>query len=206
MLKRICWVGLFMLLVCSVQASPFEKGAAYQVCFTPGQNCTQEIVDAIDGAISEIWVQAYGFTSKPIAQALVTAQQRGVKVQIILDKSNRQDPRSAWYFMRHGIPVTIDSEPGIAHNKVMVIDQTRVITGSFNFTNAAQNRNAENVLIIDDESLAKKYLMNWQRHRQISQPMTIPNNGNSPHLPNQENWLEQFLDWLLQFLRQWILK
>jgi phosphatidylserine/phosphatidylglycerophosphate/cardiolipin synthase-like enzyme len=49
----------------------------------------------------------------------------------------------------------------IAHNKVMVIDSRTVITGSFNFTKAAEESNAENLLVIDDAELAKKYTQNW---------------------------------------------
>jgi len=52
--------------------------------------------------------------------------------------------------------------PGIAHNKVMIIDRKKVITGSFNFTNAADNRNAENVLLIEDSELAATYIDNWK--------------------------------------------
>ena len=65
-----------------------------------------------------------------------------------------------------GIPVFIDSShrPGIAHNKVMVIDQAVVITGSFNFTKAAETRNAENLLIIRDPALAAAYGRNFNAH------------------------------------------
>lgn len=53
----------------------------------------------------------------------------------------------------------------IAHNKVMVIDGQTVVTGSFNFTKAAEENNAENLLIIRDLGLAKLYMENWERHR-----------------------------------------
>lgn len=60
------------------------------------------------------------------------------------------------------VSVRIDKVAGIAHNKVIIIDEQKVITGSFNFTNAADKRNAENVIIINNKSVAKEYLNNWQ--------------------------------------------
>ncbi len=90
---------------------------------------------------------------------------------MILDKSNRTEKYSAADFLAHaGIAVLIDSEHRIAHNKVMVIDGETVITGSFNFTKAAQLDNAENVLVIHSQELAKRYSENWQRHARHSEP------------------------------------
>jgi phosphatidylserine/phosphatidylglycerophosphate/cardiolipin synthase-like enzyme len=52
----------------------------------------------------------------------------------------------------------------------MVIDGETVLTGSFNFTKAAQEKNAENLQIIRDPALAAQYTQNWDAHRQYSQP------------------------------------
>jgi phosphatidylserine/phosphatidylglycerophosphate/cardiolipin synthase-like enzyme len=115
-------------------------------------------------------VQAYSFTSKPIAEALVDAHKRGVHTEIILDKSNIRDKYSAADFTSHmGIPTYIDSVHGIAHNKIMIVDQETVITGSFNFTRAAEESNAENLLIIRNKELAREYLENWERDRGYSE-------------------------------------
>ena len=81
-------------------------------------------------------------------------------VEVIVDKSSaRQSPSgsrysTATYLTNAGIPVWVDTKVAIAHNKVTVIDGQRVITGSFNFTAAAQNHNAENLLVLDDSALA----------------------------------------------------
>jgi phosphatidylserine/phosphatidylglycerophosphate/cardiolipin synthase-like enzyme len=63
----------------------------------------------------------------------------------------------------------IDAKHAIAHNKVMIIDGETGITGSFNFTKAAQTQNAENLLIIRDQAMAAQYTQNWEAHRQHSQ-------------------------------------
>ncbi len=138
----------------------------YQVCFTPGQNCTGLIVNTINKAQKNIDVQAYGFTSQPIINALVNAEKRGVQVRIILDKSNLSGNNSVIPTIEAAnIPVWIDYKVKIAHNKVMVIDAQTVITGSFNFTSSAQNRNAENVLIVQNPQLAAQYEQNFQNRQ-----------------------------------------
>ena len=137
-----------------------------QTCFTPGEDCTDQIVEEIGHAKSEILVQAYSFTSLAIAQALVDASGRGVKVQAILDKSQRSERyTSAQYLANARIPIYIDDRHGIAHNKIIVIDRSVTITGSFNFTKAAQERNAENLLVIRSSEIARTYLENWHVHK-----------------------------------------
>lgn len=138
------------------------KNTKYDVCFTPGGNCTELVINAISSAKKELLVQAYSFTSAPIAKAIVDAQNRGVKVRVILDKSQFSEKYSAAKFLEHEqIPVWNDRRVAIAHNKVMIIDDSIVITGSFNFTKAAQFKNAENLLIVYDKSFAEKYKNNW---------------------------------------------
>ena len=140
------------------------------VCFTPGGNCTDLIVNAIGGAKTSLLVQAYSFTSTPIAKALLDAHKRGVQVQVILDKSQRSEKYSSADFLANqGVPTLIDANHAISHNTVMIIDGEIVISGSFNFTKAAQEKNAENVLIIRDPVLAAQYSQNWEAHRPHSQ-------------------------------------
>ena len=139
-----------------------------QVYFSPHGGCTEAIVDALNHAKSEILVKAYSFTSAPIAKALVDAHKRGVHVEVVLDKSNRnkKGKYSAADFSAHSeIPTFIDSAHAIAHNKVMVIDRETVVTGSFNFTKAAEEHNAENLLIVRSKELAREYIGNWEKHK-----------------------------------------
>jgi phosphatidylserine/phosphatidylglycerophosphate/cardiolipin synthase-like enzyme len=148
------------------------KKASVQVYFSPKGGCTEAIVEALDHAKSEVLVQAYSFTSAPIAKALADAYKRGVHVEMVLDKSNRSKSGrySAADFTAHaGIPTYIDAAHAIAHNKVMVIDKETVITGSFNFTKAAENNNAENLLIILSKQVAGEYIANWEAHRKHSE-------------------------------------
>lgn len=137
-----------------------------QVYFSPNGGCQDAIVREISKAKQEILVQAYSFTNKKIAKALVYAHKRGVKTEIILDKRNLLAKYSPADFTAHmGIPTYIDSAHVIAHNKIMVIDKETVITGSFNFTKAAEEQNAENLMILKNKNLAKTYIDNWEQHK-----------------------------------------
>src|SRR4029453_2611900 len=113
-------------------------------------------------AQKHVLVQAYAFTSAPIAKALLDAHKRGVDVQVLLDKSNVTAQYSSTTFLTNAaIPVSIDSQHAIAHNKIMIIDDATVITGSFNFTKAAEHANAENLLLLKDSpGLAQRYRQN----------------------------------------------
>jgi len=139
------------------------------VFFSPKGGCTEAIIAEIDQAKTEILIQAYSFTSAPIAKALLNAHKRGVKVEAVLDKSQRRERyTSATFLSNAGIPTYIDDRHAIAHNKVMIIDGGIVITGSFNFTKAAEEKNAENLLIIRSGELAELYRKNWTLHRNHS--------------------------------------
>jgi phosphatidylserine/phosphatidylglycerophosphate/cardiolipin synthase-like enzyme len=146
------------------------KPGNVQVCFSPGGGCTDLISREIGHARSEILVQAYSFTSAPIAQALVQAHRRGVHVQVILDRSQKGERYTSATFLAHaGVPTWIDPAHAIAHNKIMIIDREIVITGSFNFTKAAEERNAENLLVIRNPDFAEIYRGNWEKHRAHSE-------------------------------------
>ena len=143
---------------------------ALTTCFTPQDNCTQKIVDTIGSAKETVYVQAYSFTSFPIANALIAAKQRGVSVSIIFDKSefNTIPGTCEKLFAQNSIHIWDDYLPSIAHNKVMIIDDNEVITGSFNFTHAAQFNNTENVLFIQDTVTAEAYLKAWNIRKGLS--------------------------------------
>jgi len=135
------------------------------VYFSPQGGCTEAIVAELNQARSNVLVQAYSFTSDTISKALTVAHKRGVKIRVILDKSQKTANYSSADFLAHaGIETLIDAEHAIAHNKVMVVDGQVVITGSFNFTKAAESGNAENLLVLRDAELARKYAENWALH------------------------------------------
>lgn len=160
MIKKALIVGL----LCSVNAFglPLPSSQYPFVCFTPDKKCQLHIIDHINDAKKSIRVQAYSFSDKAIANALVDAHKRGVDVKLILNKSNVDSLQSAKDIARDaGILVKFDSPKGIAHNKVIVIDDETLITGSYNFSENAYKNNTENLLILIDPKLCKSYTENW---------------------------------------------
>lgn len=161
-MKILLKIGLLtVLLLNTTLASKLD------VCFTPPSGCSEKIIEEINSSKASIYVQAYGFTSKTIADSLIKAHLRGVKVQVILDRSNmsKKGYSKLMDLKEAGIDISLDIVPGIAHNKVMIIDEKKVITGSFNFTEAADKRNSENVIIIEDKETVKQYLNNWYNRK-----------------------------------------
>lgn len=163
----------FFLFFCLLSLPAFAGTACsdVEVFFSPRGGCTEAIVSEITKAKKTILVQAYSFTSAPIAAALVAAHKRGVAVQVILDKSQRSEKYTSADFIAHaGIRTLIDDNHAIAHNKIIIVDGEVVITGSFNFSKAAEEKNAENLLVIRSRELASKYVQNWQAHEKHAEP------------------------------------
>ena len=129
--------------------------------------------DSFSGVLSEPVTTADGATVFPrgarVAGEVVAAKGRGVDIAVILDRSDERGSHIGIAAMQSaGVPVWIDTPPGIAHMKAIVIDQRRVIAGSFNFTNSAQRRNVEDVLFVEDARLATRFLENWRERQAVS--------------------------------------
>lgn len=144
-----------------------------QVLFTPGQNATGALIEAIRQARQAILVQSYSFTSNEIAFALIEAKRRGVDVQVVSDaeQARKHEYNRVPLLAQAGVKVWLDEQHQSAHNKVMVIDGETVVTGSMNFTYAGQFKNAENMLILrGNKPLAEAYVANWKLHKQHALP------------------------------------
>lgn len=155
---------IFLLLIFPLvcKADFFLQNSTYDICFTPKGNCASSIINEIKKANKIILVQAYNFTDISIAKALVDAKNKGLIISIILDKSQLNSRYSLInFFEKNKISVALDTEPAIAHNKIIIIDNHTVIGGSYNYSKAASFKNAENITIINDRNFAKKFINNW---------------------------------------------
>ena len=154
------------LLTPLLAAAQPHAEADVSVCFVPEEHCTGVIVSALNGARAEIRVQAFVFSSRPIAAALKAAHDRGVDVQLVLDKRNQRIQGGVTDdLVSAGILVWVDWLPALAHSKLMIVDRHLVIGGSFNYSASADSRNAENVTFIDSPEVAGWFLSNWQLRR-----------------------------------------
>ncbi|MGE5093532.1 MAG: phospholipase D-like domain-containing protein [Betaproteobacteria bacterium] len=173
MRKAALLVAAWALLAMPAAAERAEVQAA----FTPGDNIAAMIVQRIQEARSSIRMQAYLFTDRRIANALVTALRRGVKVDVIADGAQEEAGGAPHLraLRRAGAKVFLANGSGAAHNKVLIIDAERpaasVITGSYNYTRAANAKNAENVVIISGSpAIARRFVDNFDYHRDQARP------------------------------------
>jgi phosphatidylserine/phosphatidylglycerophosphate/cardiolipin synthase-like enzyme len=155
----------------------FAATGSIETAFTPGDRIDNLIIAAIAGAKREVLVNAYSFTQRSIARALVAARKRGVSVQVIADSQQAATlPQNVLTELaKGGVDVWLDANYQAAHNKVIVVDadtaSATTITGSYNFTVAAQWHNAENVLILrDNRDVARAYRDNWLRLKAHATP------------------------------------
>ncbi len=167
----------------------FAPLPSVHVHFSPKGGCGQAIVDAINASTKQILVMAYSFTYDPIVKALMDAHDRGVEVEILFDRSNEAELRSDMpRCMEKGLKVLVDGEHAIAHNKLMIIDQKTIVTGSFNFTRQAEDANAENLLIIrHDKKLVEKYLQYYENHKVHSRQPQLKEGAGSQDRGRENN-------------------
>jgi phosphatidylserine/phosphatidylglycerophosphate/cardiolipin synthase-like enzyme len=177
-MKRKLLIGLFAVLLLMGSGAylglyvheRFQEKPVIEVYFSPHGGCTEAIVREVEGAKSEILSQSYSFTSKPIAEAFVDKFKQMKNIEAILDKSQKTAHYSSATFLANSkIPTYIDAAHAIAHNKIIIIDRSTVLTGSFNHTDAAEKRNAENLVIIRSKKIAEKYRENWKHHKDHSE-------------------------------------
>lgn len=136
----------------------------FEIGFSPKGSALDIILKGIRDSEKSILVAAYSFTSKPISTELVEAYRRGVDVKVIADKKSNSGKYSAVTFLANqGVPVRLNDKYQIFHHKFMVFDGLHVETGSFNYSAAAVNKNAENVImILGNKPIAAEYSQQWE--------------------------------------------
>jgi len=147
-----------------------EDGVA--VFFSPSGGALDALVAQINAAKKRLDVQAYLLTTRELAKPIADAHARGVRVRVLLDRGNAGDEySSATFFANAGVPVWLDGEHKEAHNKVMLIDGRTIVTGSMNFTKAADESNAENLVLIDNKpKLFAAFQRNFDEHLKHARP------------------------------------
>ncbi len=134
------------------------------VCFSRTMNCASIIISLIDSARRSVLVAVYSFTSDQIADALIRAHRRGVEVRVVIEAGQANVRGSEYTRLRDaGVSVRIDGNSGLMHHKFVVVDGEAVITGSYNFSAAAEDRNDENLLVIFDRRIAALYAQEFER-------------------------------------------
>lgn len=141
--------GIGMSIACRKIAQFFSPGPRHEAYFSPNGGLSAALVKVISKARKEILLQGFTFSSRTISDALCAAKKRGVHIEILLDPINEKDPTSDLSFLLDsGLDPHIDDNHGCAHNKVLIVDNRTLVTGSFNFTRQSEEENAENLLVV----------------------------------------------------------
>jgi len=128
------------------------------VYFSPNGGCQYAVISEIRKAVQSIDIAMYYLSSRDIAQALLKAQERKVKIRIVLDQGQEIESASkSGYLVKHGFQIKYHLGFGLMHNKFAIIDGKTMITGSFNWTITAEERNEENLLVIRDPDTINKF-------------------------------------------------
>ncbi|GAP61970.1 hypothetical protein ARMA_0393 [Ardenticatena maritima] len=142
-------------------------GVAMQNIFVPEESAALAIARAVAGAQDEILIMAFSFTSEPIGEAVLGRAASGVRVRGVFETTGSETEFSYYTKLKEAgypsVQVRQDANPRIMHHKVIVIDRRTVIFGSYNFSDNADRRNDENVLIVHDPTFAAPFVAEFER-------------------------------------------
>lgn len=150
---------LFLLFLIS-SIIPLPGQAEFLPQFSPGKqkSCESGIVEWLDQAKTSVDIAIYAINNKAITSAILRVKERKIKLRIIADKLQAGAKNSmVLELYQRGVNIRVNSKNRIMHNKFMIIDKVKLETGSYNFTEAATNKNAENCNFITNEANIAKY-------------------------------------------------
>jgi phosphatidylserine/phosphatidylglycerophosphate/cardiolipin synthase-like enzyme len=133
-----------------------------KVYFSPNGGCQEAVIQEISKAQKTIVIAMYELTNRQISRELMKAKGRGVWIRIFLDQGEANGRYSQGkYLMNKGIDIRFYTGTGLMHNKFAVIDDKVLITGSYNWTVAAERENQDNLLIITDDNTVRQYALRF---------------------------------------------
>ena len=161
---------LFAFIVFPQEAVARPSAAQVEAAFTPGDDVAGMITQRIAKATKSVQMQAYLLTDRTIATALIAARRRGLQVEVIGDAAQFEAGGLPWLAALHraGARTYLNTSNAASHNKIVILDAAMpgatVITGSYNFTQAAQSKNAENVVIISrSPAVTGRFVENFEK-------------------------------------------
>ncbi|MFH1909365.1 MAG: phospholipase D-like domain-containing protein [Chloroflexota bacterium] len=156
----------------TIDSTPAEHSLSLEIYFSPDDGVAARLVELIQSAQESIYFLAYSFTSNDIGAAMRERAGAGVTVAGVMDAGQVNSNQGSEYdpFRQAGLDVRLDGNAGLMHHKLFIIDGKIVITGSYNFSASAEERNDENVVIIFNPDVAVQYLTEFQRVYAQAQP------------------------------------
>ncbi len=158
------WLEVATKILYQQNAKRSSASSNSKIYFSPGEECLNAILYEIERCKSSLDVCVFTITDDRIARALIAAHRRGVEVRIISDDDKRLDKGSDIQKMADaGVPTKIDDTPNHMHHKYCVMDNKRVLTGSYNWTRSAERYNHENIIILDDMKAVNSFSNEFDR-------------------------------------------
>lgn len=173
MRKRV-W-GYALILVLSLAASSCVCEVCHSVCATCAVEALfvspsidhvieKRLIEILEGAKETILLAMYSFTDDQLGDAVIRAHQRGVSVRVILDGAQNTAQGGEYQKLREeGIPIIVEDVSGLMHHKFLVVDSQITVTGSYNWTEAANRENFENIVVIVCREVAQAFAAEFNR-------------------------------------------
>lgn len=142
-----------------------DKNEAENRCyFSPGDDCENAIVSCIRNAKHSIKICVFTISENVITNEIIAAKKRGVSVTIITDNDKLNDKGSDIRWLAdEGVRIRIDESSSHMHHKFCIVDREILLTGSYNWTKSAADRNQENLLVTEDPKMVKAYLKEFEK-------------------------------------------
>jgi len=143
-----------------VARSP-EKSTAF---FSPGESCVEVIIHQIRHAVRRAHICVFTISDDRVAEAIMTSHKKGLDIKIITDNEKSSDLGSDIHRLaKAGIAVKMDNTPNHMHHKFMVVDESSLLTGSYNWTRSAARYNHENIVLIRESGVVRSFLKEFER-------------------------------------------
>lgn len=137
----------------------------YKNYFCPQDSCKEHVLAELNKAQQSIYFMTFSFTDDDIGDLLAIKKKQGLDIAGVMETSQKSQWSEYEKLKANNVNVTYDKNPATMHHKVFIIDGKTVITGSYNPTANGDENNNENIIIIDDPSIAEMFLEEFGRLR-----------------------------------------
>lgn len=145
---------------------PEVAAPAPEVFLSPNGGVRQRLVRAIQGSERSIDIAVYSFTAAELAEALYAAKARGVRIRVLVDRERAEAGGSGIRGLRlNGVAVRSLGVPeqSLMHHKFAIFDDRLLVTGSYNWTNSAEQANYENLVVLDEPEVVARFQREFRR-------------------------------------------
>jgi len=160
-IKLVTWLEEINKCLLPVKDKNETENRCY---FSPGDDCENAIVSSIRNANHSVKICVFTISENVITNEIIAAKKRGVSVTIITDNDKLNDKGSDIRWLAdEGVRIRIDQSSSHMHHKFCIVDKEILLTGSYNWTKSAADRNQENLLVTEDPKMVKAYLNEFEK-------------------------------------------